>query len=590
MIYSTEKFVEGEVVFESADMSVMLEDGEKRQLIPVPNDRIVAFPDAVVRLMDAIETATEKKVGEGVADAFFGKLKIKLGNAKERVKKHPKNHYAIIIPLKGLNDGSINVSKIIESVLSKEGFKKGGKMAGMFTGYFYKKGTDGIYACGYYSVNNQIQIQLVCVENSKSNMEFIKMDHTKATNESTSISSEGCDLGHCPEEVKPNDKGFEGITIEDLYGTSKNLGLTRSEDLSKSSYSDFFRDPKIMSAFTEHFDLMDNKTRKVIMNLNEADQSSVLTALTSKLYDNIVKRVDDIDYGDIPGTKGDITKLPSYEKLSECIALLRDILKEYRQNDSNIEEIALAIANMSSRKDMFEKAFRYNCELPMITYNNMVLAIISSVSYMISTCIEFIKTPNSDSFQISLDKVALAKTKNHLLYNNLKKFNNSCAKGDFDKAMMHVIDNRIDGMVKRESSIIGSISRNPYNESFAVPLIAAGVVLLCIFIIPILRELTFFFYYARMRVSEFFDVQADLLQMNAYNLSMSDTRDNEEKEKTVNKQLKIVEFFRKIANKISFTSKSAEVNTTKEITSTNKKMKIDDVVDDIPDSAASALF
>ena len=93
-----------------------------------------------------------------------------------------------------------------------------------------------------------------------------------------------------------------------------------------------------------------------------------------------------------------------------------------------------------------------------------------------------------------------------------------------------------------------------------------------------------------MRVSEFFDVQADLLQMNAYNLSMSDTRDNEEKEKTVNKQLKIVEFFRKIANKISFTSKSAEVNTTKEITSTNKKMKIDDVVDDIPDSAASALF
>ena len=589
MIYSTEKFVEGEVVFESTDMSVMLEDGEKRQLIPVPNERIVAFPDAIVSLMDAIETATEKKVGEGTADAFFGKLKIKLGNAKERVKKNPKNYYAIIVPFKGFNENAFN-AKMIEDVLKKEGFKKGGKMFGIYNGYWYKKGSDGIYAGGYFYQGGKLQIQFLCVENSKSNMEFIKMDHTQPTNESVSISSEGCDLGHCPEELKPNEKGFEGVTIEDLYGTSKNLGLTRSEDLSKSSYSDFFRDPKIMSAFTEHFDLMDNKTRKVIMNLNEADQSSVLTALTSKLYDNIVKRVDDIDYGDIPATKGDITKLPSYEKLANCIGLLKDILKEYKQDDSNINEISLAIANISSRKDMFEKAFRYNCELPMITYNNMVLAVISSVSYMISTCIEFIKTPNSDSFQISLDKIALAKTKNHLLYNNLKKFNKSCSKGEFDKAMMHVIDNRIDGMVKRESSIVGSLSKNPYNESFAIPLIAAGVILLCIFIIPILRELTFFFYYARMSVSEFFDVQADLLQMNAYNLSMSDTKDNEEKEKTVNKQLKIVEFFRKIANKISYTSKSAEVDTTKEISTTNKKMKIDDVVDDIPDSAASALF
>ena len=51
---------------------------------------------------------------------------------------------------------------------------------------------------------------------------------------------------------------------------------------------------------TEHFDIHDNKTRKVLLALDETDQSSVLNSLTSKLYDNIVEKVDDIDFGDIP--------------------------------------------------------------------------------------------------------------------------------------------------------------------------------------------------------------------------------------------------------------------------------------------------
>ena len=212
-------------------------------------------------------------------------------------------------------------------------------------------------------------------------------------------------------------------------------------------------------------------------------------------------------------------------------------------------------------------------------YNTTVLSIISGISLMIASCIEFIKVPNQDTFEISLDKVAYAKTKNNLLYNNLKKFNKICSNGEFDKAMEHVIQNRLKGISESAATILTTAA------------IVGGVIAIIANIIPILRELVFFFYYTRMRVSDFFDIQADLLQMNVYNLQNNTSLDDAKKERTISKQLKIVDLFRKISNKISFSLKKAEVDATKEITASSKKMKLDDVVDELPDSASSsALF
>lgn len=359
--------------------------------------------------------------------------------------------------------------------------------------------------------------------------------------------------------------------------------------------------PAVMEAFVQHMDISDNMTRKAVTYMNEADQASVLASLTAKLYDKIVTKIDDIDYGDIPNSKGDITKLPSYEKLRECIDLLRSILKEFKQDTSPVEVLSVAMANIMTRKDLFGRAFKYKCEMPIIMYNNTVLSIVNGVSYMIATCIEFIKTPNSDSFQVTLDKVALNKTKNNMLYTNLKRFNKICEDGKFDKVMEEVIQAHIHGG-KNEAAV---------NEAIGLGAIAAGatkvgawltggpvgwivlgisaLVLLVTAIIPLLRDMVFLFYYARVRVSDFFDIQADLLQMNTFKLQNDPTIPAEEKERTINKQLKFVDLFRKMANKISYTNKEAEVKATREITSDSKKMKLSDVSDEIPDSV-SALF
>jgi hypothetical protein len=392
---------------------------------------------------------------------------------------------------------------------------------------------------------------------------------------SESASSE--QLGHDPDVMKPNGTGLEGIDVEDYYGFNPDQGLARSEELSddENAYGDFFRNPIAMKAFTEHMNLSDPKTRKAIMAMNEAEQGAALTALTSKLYDNIVSKVDDIDYGEIPMTKGDVTKLSNYMKLRECIDLLNGILKEYKQDTTPINEIALALAHIEARKDLFMRAFKLDVELPIILYNTTVLNIISAVSYMIATCIEFIKTPNQDSFQVTLDKVAYAKTKSNMIYGNLKKFNKVANKHDLDEALNHVIKTK----VHHEGAAIGSAITAIGSFLGAHP-IALGITITAIILtvlIPLLREMVFLFFYTKMRVSEFFEIQADLLQMNAYNVENNSSMDNDKKKKVVSKQLKIVEWLRKMSNKFAINNRKAEVEAEREIKDNNKKMDIDDI-------------
>lgn len=326
----------------------------------------------------------------------------------------------------------------------------------------------------------------------------------------------------------------------------------------------------------EYFDITHNETRKVLLSIDESDQNQVLTNLTSKLYDHIVTKVDDIDFGTIPNSKGDITKLDNYDNLIDCVRVMHDILVEYKQDTTPINTIEKAISNIRSRKELFEKGFRYNVEFIMVTYSSITLAIVSSISFMISSCIDFIKSPSEETFNIIIDKGSLIRTKQNMLFTNLTKFNAACDRGQIDSGLEYILKNGTKGTLTE--SVTG--------------VVASGLVVITILlnILPIIRELIFFFYYSRVRVSDYFDIQADLLQMNAYNVKSNDTMNKAQRDKISKKQFTIVDLFRKISRKIAISNKECEVKATKEISSTNKKYKTTDLSDTLPDSAASALF
>ena len=118
-----------------------------------------------------------------------------------------------------------------------------------------------------------------------------------------------------------------------------------------------------------------------------------------------------------------------------------------------------------------------------------------------------------------------------------------------------------------------------------------GIAGLLLVLIPILRELIFLFYYQRVRIADYFETQADLLEMNAYNIQNNNATFTKEERKSIsNKQMAIATKFRKVSDFIAVDAKAAEVKATKEIASNKKKYKADEVLDEVPDSAAAALF
>lgn len=328
-------------------------------------------------------------------------------------------------------------------------------------------------------------------------------------------------------------------------------------------------------AVSKYLDINDSKTRKIVFAMNEADGDGVLLSLTSKLYQIIVDKIDDIDFGDIPDTKGDITKLPNYDKIANCIDILHNILVQYKQETTSIDTVQEALSNVIKLQDIWKKGYIINIEIIQVTYCEMVLAIINSLSYMISSTVEYIKTPSSEGFAITVDKIGHARTKDSLVYGCLVKFNTACKKHQIEGAFLPLLKAKTHGFTGLGIGIAGG---------------AIAIAAIALNILPILRELAFFFYSLRVRVSEYFDAQADLLEMNAANLELSNIQTAGDKSKVINKQKTIANYFRNISNKICLDVTAAEKKGTKMVNDSNKKMKIDDVVDSVPDSASNVLF
>ena len=191
----------------------------------------------------------------------------------------------------------------------------------------------------------------------------------------------------------------------------------------------------------EFFDLNDNTTRKYIVALEDAGQEQLLAALSSSLYDKIVSKVTEIDFGTIPMSRGDITKVQGFDNTQECIDIIRKLVLEYKQDPAIVDIVITAINNVKDRKGTFMKAYALNIELPMVVYNTTVLSIERSVSLLISTCIQYIKDPKTDTTRAAFDKVAYNATMDDMLFKQLINFNNMCTNKSLDKVLDILLKN-----------------------------------------------------------------------------------------------------------------------------------------------------
>jgi hypothetical protein len=259
----------------------------------------------------------------------------------------------------------------------------------------------------------------------------------------------------------------------------------------------------------------------------ESDQSyNITNTLITNLYKSALNK-EHVNFEDIPESKGDITKYSGYKSMADSLVLLREIAQKSNIKIEEIEIIQQAITNLTLYKDLLFKGFQLNKDFIILQYNVLVYACVEGVSTLISSYVDFIKRPDKIDFTV----IKNAKTNGWLCIDNLQKFNMCVKNGDFSKMLNTIINSG------KESFLASSL------------LIPALVISGLMIIVPVIREIIFYFYYSRMALSEYLKQQSAFLEINKVSIQSSNLSASKKGE-ILRKQNESINKLMKLSDKI----------------------------------------
>lgn len=359
----------------------------------------------------------------------------------------------------------------------------------------------------------------------------------------------------------------------------------------------------------EYMDYSDLNTIKQINLLTEANQNQFLVSLTSKLYDKIQEKATKIDFSSVEMSRGDITKIQNYSSMVECLDIIKRIVLEYKEDPAPVNTVITAINNLNNRVRTFKKAYAIGSSLPILIYNTTALSIVESTSFLISVCVEYVKDPAADNFQMALDITSYNKTRQNLLFTTLDEFNKACANRELDNAINVVMSQAV---ANRESADIRDLkeadierdhpfltdeeiasgtttvihdddNKEELQEGVGTLLSFAGskaLLWICKKLIPIIRAIVYWFYLNKQKISDYYADQADMLQLNALTIQNRVDIPDQKRREIYAKQMKIVERYRKRANEMSIDYSVAKKNSEKLASDEAKKFKAEEIQSD----------
>lgn len=307
--------------------------------------------------------------------------------------------------------------------------------------------------------------------------------------------------------------------------------------------------------------LIENATsyteKSKIYSLTEAEQAIVNDKMVGNLYKSAVRRKD-IDFGDIPNSKGDIQKFSGYDNMVATMNVLRGLSKKFGINIPEIEIVEDALNNLRVQKNVFEKGYSLNIDFLKMYYQALVLACIDASTLLLASYVEFTKTVNTIEFQLKRGKGISG----NICIDSLASFNASVKDRSFNKLADSLFnkggrENFLGVTAAGAASFVGGVA------------IAATV-------IPVLRGLIFYFYDAKMSVSERLMYQKELLEMNAFRLN-SASMDAQKRNKILDKQKGYIDKLERLSDKFRVTNKLATKSSTDSIKQDNKNYNIANV-------------
>ena len=298
------------------------------------------------------------------------------------------------------------------------------------------------------------------------------------------------------------------------------------------------------------------KERREIQEVLENDtmQQSIATQLVSKLYTSAVNK-GYVDFDDLPDTRGDFTKYKGYDSLVESIALVKELGEAQGIKIKEAVTVETAIANITARKDLYEKAFGLDNEIGKMSYLTLTYATIAATSAIISSYVDFIRSPEKLEFHL----IKGNREPGELLIKNLELFNEAVRKGEYNIT------------ISRSQSL--SDKQNFTGASLIVP---AAIAIGLMSIIPVSRELIFSFYFTRMKLSDYLAHQSALLELNKAAVEASG-RNQKDKKKIIAKQQRAAAKFERLSEQIKVKSASGEYQAKNELKKERKTWTLDEV-------------
>lgn len=346
----------------------------------------------------------------------------------------------------------------------------------------------------------------------------------------------------------------------------------------------------------------------------EATEPAGRARLVVKLYEECL-RSNNVDYGSIPDSRGNILKLKHYDTTAETIDLLNKLFKD--QTLTNELKLLNDYHDMLLKsRDDFEYAYKYNIEIIKVMYCNMVRALYDLIDMCVVSYAEYLKNAKENA-----PKMRTVRKTDTLLVKCVKQYLALYKKGDWARMMKFFKDPAIaranesylhmqleslayteaplmeadgDSQNKNDKSTTGRIIdgftkifsdefKNDHPTLGGLARIGRGVVVVLgalIVAFHALRGMIRFFIRSSGKIASYTERQADLLK-ESMDAAASRGDDNEKARK---KQEKWYNFFQNVSGFINAKILKADAEAKKDIITDNRvSYNKDDIVPPVSD-------
>ncbi|NNV04712.1 hypothetical protein, partial [Brevibacillus sp. MCWH] len=110
-----------------------------------------------------------------------------------------------------------------------------------------------------------------------------------------------------------------------------------------------------------------SERNEVVELLLENKNPYVSNTLVTNLYKSVLDK-SYIDFGNIPESKGDLTKYEGYKNMMEVISIVKELSEKYDTKIPELNIVETTIENIITYRDIFEKGFKMNKSFIILQY------------------------------------------------------------------------------------------------------------------------------------------------------------------------------------------------------------------------------